>query len=85
MQDGSRQKGQGVRRALATNSFTYDECLMLANILTNKLGLITTVIQTGVEGQWRINIWKKSMPLLFELVSPYAFSIKEMLYKIEIN
>jgi hypothetical protein len=56
---------------------------MLANILTNKLGLITTVIKTGVEGQWRINIWKKSMPLLFELVSPYF--IKEMLYKIEIN
>jgi LAGLIDADG DNA endonuclease family len=81
MQDGSRQKGQGVM--LATNSFTYDECLMLANILTNKLGLTTTVIKTGVEGQWRINIWKKSMPLLFELVSPYF--ITEMLYKIEIN
>jgi hypothetical protein len=34
MQDGSRQKGQGLY--LATNSFTYQECLFLASILSKK-------------------------------------------------
>ena len=37
MQDGSYQKGQGVY--LATNSFTYEECQFLANILTKKYKL----------------------------------------------
>ena len=69
MQDGSRQIGQGVN--LATNSFTYEDCLFLANFLTTKYGLVTSVVKTGVEGQWRIAIWKESMPLLRSLVGPH--------------
>ena len=34
MQDGSRQFGQGLY--IATNSFTYSECVLLANILSTK-------------------------------------------------
>jgi LAGLIDADG DNA endonuclease family len=49
MQDGSRQKGQGV--SLATNSFTYNECMKLANILTNKFGLKTSVVKAGKPNQ----------------------------------
>jgi len=78
MQDGSRQKGQGVM--IATNSFTYKECLFLANILTKIFGLKTSVIKTGVVNQWRINIWKESMPLLIDLISPYF--VPEMKYKL---
>ena len=54
MQDGSRQMGQGL--SLATNSFTYEDTLFLANILNEKFGLVTTVVKTGVAGQWKISI-----------------------------
>jgi hypothetical protein len=49
MQDGSRQVGQGLM--IATNSFTYQECLFLSNILTAKFGLKTSVIKTGITNQ----------------------------------
>ena len=78
MQDGSYQKGQGI--SLATNSFSYDECVFLASILTNKFGFKTSVTKTGVPNQWRISIWKQSMPLLRQLVKPYF--IPEMEYKL---
>jgi LAGLIDADG DNA endonuclease family len=45
MQDGSRQFGQGLY--LATNSFTYSECVLLSNILSTKYGLVTSVIKAG--------------------------------------
>lgn len=77
-QDGSRQKGQGI--SLATNSFTYQECQFLANILNNKFGLKTSVVKSGFENQWKISIWKESMPLLAALVKPYM--AKEMTYKL---
>lgn len=82
MQDGSRQKGQGLY--IATNSFSLVDCQFLANILTTKYSLKTRVIKTGKPNQWRIiSIWKESMPalpLLSELVSPYI--IPEMQYKL---
>jgi LAGLIDADG DNA endonuclease family protein/cytochrome b/b6/petB-like protein len=78
MQDGSYQKGQGVN--IATNNFSYEECLFLANTLTNKYKLKTSVIKTGTVDQWRISIWKKSLPLLIEIVGPHI--IPEMKYKI---
>jgi hypothetical protein len=49
MQDGSRQKKQGI--TLATNSFTYEECVFLSKILTDKFDLKTSVINAGHEGQ----------------------------------
>lgn len=79
MQDGSRQKGQGV--FIATNSFTFEECKLLANILNYNYGLITSVVKSGKPNQYRISIWKKSMPTLINIVEPYF--IPEMLYKIK--
>jgi hypothetical protein len=54
MQDGSFQKGQGIN--IATNSFTYDECLFLANILNKKYKFKTSVIKSGHPKQWKISI-----------------------------
>jgi len=45
MQDGSRQKNQGI--TLATNSFSHKDCLYLINILNEKYGLKTSVIKAG--------------------------------------
>lgn len=78
MQDGSNQRGQGIN--LATHSFTFEECQFLARVLTDKYNFKTSVIKTGVENQWRISIWKQSMPTLIEIVKPYM--IPEMLYKL---
>ncbi len=77
MQDGSRQIKQGI--SLATNSFTYEECDMLCEILSKKFNLKCTVVKTGTINQWKISIWKQSMPSLVTIVKPYI--IKEMKYK----
>lgn len=69
MQDGSRQVGQGVM--IATNCFTYDECVLLANILRDKFGLVTSVISAGHPNQYKVSIWKESMPLLRTIVGPF--------------
>jgi hypothetical protein len=79
MEDGSRQIKQGVN--IATNSFTLDETLFLADILKTKYDLKCTVIKTGVENQWRISIWKESMNKLGNLISPYL--VPDMTYKIQ--
>src|SRR5947209_8253559 len=39
------------------------------------------VVKTGFNNQWRISIWKESMPQLAEIVGPYI--IPEMAYKLE--
>lgn len=44
MQDGSRQIKQGI--ILATNSFTYEDCEMLSDILSKKFNLKCTVVKT---------------------------------------
>jgi LAGLIDADG DNA endonuclease family len=83
MLDGSFQKGLHAEQAsifIATNSFTYDECQFLASILTIKYNFKTSVIKSG--HQWRISIWKESMPILREILEPYF--ICEMKYKLGI-
>jgi len=77
MQDGSRQKNQGIY--IATNSFTYDECEFLCSILYRKYNLKTSTVKTGFPDQWRISIWKESMPILVSIIKPYV--IDEMKYK----
>jgi ubiquinol-cytochrome c reductase cytochrome b subunit len=77
MQDGSRQKNQGIY--LATNNFTFEECKLLSIILQKKYKLKTSVVKTGHINQWRINIWKESMNNLVTIVKPYI--INEMKYK----
>lgn len=80
MQDASYQKGQGIN--IATNCFTYEECQFLANILTTKYKFKTSVIKTGKPDQWRISIWKESLPNLRKILEPYF--IPEMMYKLGI-
>ena len=77
MQDGSRQKKQGI--FIATHSFTYEECVFLSDILNRKYKLKSTVVKTGHLNQWRISIWKESMVILVSIVKPYI--IEEMKYK----
>jgi hypothetical protein len=79
LQDGSRQKNQGI--TIATNSFTFKECTFLSKILTDKYNLKTSVIKAGHQDQWKISIWKQSMTDLVLLVKPYI--IDEMKYKFE--
>jgi hypothetical protein len=79
MQDGSRKKGQGV--AIATNSFSYEDCIFLSEILTDKFGLRTSVVKTGKPNQWNISIWKESMINLRSIISPHF--VPEMMYKIK--
>ena len=84
MQDGSLQKGQGV--CIATNSFTYEDCKFLAFILTNKYNLKTSVVKSGKPYQWRISIWKESMPKLVELVKPhFILEARRVEYKLKGN
>jgi ubiquinol-cytochrome c reductase cytochrome b subunit len=80
MQDGSFHKGQGIN--IATNSFTHDECLFLANILNKKYKFKTSVIKSGHPNQWKISIWKESMPILRKIIKPYF--IEAMEYKLGI-
>ena len=77
MQDGSRQKNQGIN--IATNNFSYKDCVYLSKILTEKYGLKTSVIKAGVVDQWKISIWKQSMNDLVSIVKPYI--VDEMKYK----
>jgi hypothetical protein len=44
MQNGSRQNNQGI--CIATNSFTFEECKFLSNILQKKYKLKTSVVKT---------------------------------------
>ncbi len=77
MQDGSRQKNQGI--SIAINSFTFEECKFLSVIIQKKYKLKTSLVKTGYYNQWRINIWKESMNDLVTIVKPYI--INEMKYK----
>ena len=65
---------------IATNCFTFEECQFLATILTQKYKFKTSVVKTGSTNQWRISIWKESLPLLRQIVNPYF--IPEMKYKL---
>jgi len=78
MQDGSRQKRQGI--TLATYSFTEQECILLAKILSNKFNLKTSVIKSGFDNQWKISVKKESMKLLVSIVKEHV--VLEMHYKL---
>lgn len=77
MDDGSRV-GKGLK--FSTNSFSYEDCLLLSNVLFKKYNLRTSVQSAGVENQYIIYVFKESMPTLRELVRPYIVS--SMLYKL---
>lgn len=77
MQDGSRQIKQAI--TLVTNSFRYEGCVMLSDIINKKFNFKCTVVKTSTVNQWKISIWKQFMPILVKVVRPYI--IKEMRYK----
>ena len=80
MQDGSRQKGQGI--SLATNSFSKEDCIFLSKILKDKYALNTSVIKAGFDNQWKISVKKESMKQLVSIVSKHI--VAEMQYKIKL-
>lgn len=77
MDDGGKVS-QGLK--LATNSYTYSECLFLVKILYENFNLKASVQSAGVPNQYIIYIWKESMPLLRKIVLPYVHS--SMKYKL---
>jgi len=77
MGNGARV-GHGLQ--FATNSYSYSDCLILANTLINKYGLRTSVQSTSVPNQYVIYVFKESMPVLREIVRPYI--VPTMLYKL---
>jgi hypothetical protein len=81
MEDGSRQIKQGIN--IATNSFTHDEVLFLADIIKVKYQLKCSVIKAGYPNQWKLSIWKESLPNLLNIISPYI--IPEMGYKLKVS
>lgn len=77
MVDGSKS---GSSLKLATNSFTFSECLHLVKVLYDKYNIKASVQSAGVENQYVIYIFKESMPILRDLVLPYVHP--SMKYKI---
>ena len=65
--DDASKVGKGLK--LCTNSFTYDECLFLINVLHKNFNLKASVQSAGSNEQYIIYIWKQSMPDL------YSFSL----------
>jgi len=80
MDDGAKV-GKGLK--LSTNSFTYNECLVLVKVLSDNFNLKTSIQSAGAKDQYIIYIWNESMDNLRNIVSPYI--IPEMKYKLNKN
>lgn len=65
---------------LNTNSFSYNDCLLLVKVLNNNFNIKASIQSTGKKDQYLIYIWKESMINLINIVSPYI--IPEMKYKL---
>lgn len=77
MDDGAKVS-KGLK--FSTNSFTYEECILLVNVLYNNFNLKASVQKAGTDNIYVIYVWKESMNDLFSIVHPYI--IPEMKYKI---
>jgi ubiquinol-cytochrome c reductase cytochrome b subunit len=79
MDDGSKV---GKSLKLCTNSFSYSDCLLLANCLCDNFSIKATIQLAGAKSkdQYHIYIRVESMVTLRRIVSPYI--IPEMMYKI---
>jgi len=77
MDDGTKVS-KGLK--LCTNSYSYEDCLLLLEVLHINYKLKASVQSAGVPNQYNVYIWKESMPSLREIISPYI--IPEMKYKI---
>jgi len=77
MDDGGKVS-KGLK--FSTNSFTYEECNLLVKVLYDNFKIKSSVQSAGHKDQYIIYVWKESMIILREIVSPYI--IPEMKYKI---
>jgi LAGLIDADG DNA endonuclease family len=83
MGDGYYSLGSTI---ICTDNFTYEEVLMLKDILYIKFGLLSVLrkrINPSGNIVWRIKIKKLSMDKLTMLIYPYL--IPEMYYKLGLN
>ena len=78
MDDGSKI-GKGLK--FSTNSYSYKDCLILINALSDNFSIKSSIQSAGANNQYIIYIWKESMNDLRTIVSPYIIS--EMRYKID--
>jgi ubiquinol-cytochrome c reductase cytochrome b subunit len=78
MMDDGCKLGKGFK--LSTNSFTYNECLLLVKTLSDNFSIKANVQLAGAKDQYIIYIWKQSISDLVRIVSPYI--IPDMRYKI---
>ena len=76
--DVGSKSGKGLK--LSTNSFSFSDCIYLTEVLFQNFHIKSSVISAGYSDQYVIYIWKESMPLLREIVSPYVHS--SMKYKL---
>ena len=77
MDDGGKV---GKSLKFATNSYTYNDCLILVKALNDNFNLKASIQLAGAKDQYIIYIWKESMEDLRKIVDPYI--IPEMKYKI---
>jgi len=77
MDDGSKV-GKGLK--FSTNSYSYEDCLILVNALSKNFGLKSSIQKAGAPNQYIIYVWQESMDDLRYIVYPYI--IPEMKYKI---
>ena len=68
MDDGAKV---GKNFKLCTNSFSYNDCLLLIKALNNNFNLKASIQSAGKKDQYWIYIWKESMTELIKIVSPY--------------
>ena len=77
MVDGAKI-GKGL--ILNTNSFSYNDCLIIIKALNSNFNIKASIQLAGKKDQYIIYIWKESMTDLINIVSPYI--IPEMRYKL---
>jgi ubiquinol-cytochrome c reductase cytochrome b subunit len=76
--DNGTKVNKGLK--LNTNSFSYNDCLLLFKALNNNFNIKASIQSAGKKDQYLIYIWKESMTDLINIVSPYI--IPEMKYKL---
>lgn len=79
MDDGAKVS-KGLK--LCTNSFSYNDCLFLVQVLNKNFKLKASVQSAGAINQYNIYIWKESMDDLRKIVGP--FIIPAMKYKLDL-
>ena len=77
MDDGAKV-GKGVK--FCTNSFSYNDCLILIKALNNNFNIKSSIQLQGAKNKYIIYIWKEYMDNLRNIVSPYI--IPAMKYKL---